>query len=193
MLESKTCLSAIMSAVSLLIDTMNCKIYLFIHSYINEYHQLAWPPVKSRKHCEICSVSCCCIQPITDEWCGNLKPVSLWPSRRQKHRPDWLSPCSAMSVCSPLSASLWTFILCSAFSVWTPVRGKRYCQLTAVVSSLCRCERWQLPVTYWQKKRSLNEMIQVRPCDLRLPPVNIAGWLCECELVRLLLLLMQQN
>lgn len=41
-----------MSAVSLLIDTMNCKIYLFIHSYINEYHQLAWPPVKSRKHCE---------------------------------------------------------------------------------------------------------------------------------------------
>lgn len=36
-------------------------------------------------------------------------------------------------------------------------------------------------------------MIQVRPCDLRLPPVNIAGGLCECELVRLLLLLMQQN
>ncbi|XP_026008740.1 myelin-oligodendrocyte glycoprotein-like isoform X2 [Astatotilapia calliptera] len=29
-----------------------------------------------------------------------------------------------MSVCSPLSASLWTFILCSAFSVWTPVRGE---------------------------------------------------------------------
>lgn len=36
-------------------------------------------------------------------------------------------------------------------------------------------------------------MIQVRPCDLRLPPVNIAGGLCECELARLLLLLMQQN
>ncbi|XP_035771893.1 myelin-oligodendrocyte glycoprotein-like [Neolamprologus brichardi] len=29
-----------------------------------------------------------------------------------------------MSVYSPLSASLWTFILCSAFSVWTSVRGE---------------------------------------------------------------------
>lgn len=43
-----------MSAVSLLIDKMNCKIYLFIHSYINSAnkYQLAWPPVKSRTRCE---------------------------------------------------------------------------------------------------------------------------------------------
>lgn len=104
LLESKTCLSAIMSAVSLLIDTMNCKIYLFIHSYIksaNEYHQLAWPPVKSRTHCEgqkyIQQRSKSAVAVF--KWCGNLKPVSLWPSRRQKHRPDWLGLCSICDVC----------------------------------------------------------------------------------------------